>query len=604
VDRRSRKLLAVVLSSLPAFVSIASVANAAPKDAAATKLQRDAMDNDYLATNFAEAEKKLKQAIKICGTKDCSPGVLAKLHRDLGVVYIGGMNKKDDGKAEFAAAIAADASVALDKDLTTPDIQKAFDEAKSGGSTAATNNAGGGGDEEEEKPKKKKHKQADSDASDIVHTPPAEQAVLTPVPIYCELPDDIDATKVEVRYKPFGVTEWKTLVLKKMGGGYGGEVPCLDIGSTTGDLSYYIQAIDSNGDVVATNGTRSNPLKVPIRNELKGDPPHLPNKPPPAQCEDAGDCPPGLPGCEGKGKKHTKHGDKGWGASCDTDAECQEGLACKNGQCDSAPSGDSGAASSDDQPAGKACESNADCDDGVSCTDGFCGGAGGAGKKWLVSFAFEPDMALVSGTDVCTPESQQNNGYACFRADGQQYRGLPTVGAADAIAGGAALATVRVLVGLDRVVTKNITVGARVGYAFRGGPATDNGTKFLPFHAELRLAYWLGDHPFTKKGIRPYVFLAGGLAQVDAKVPVEIQEETDPTLRSNYSDYLAQQTDNPDRQSVDAWKKMGQSFAGGGGGIMYATTAKGGFLFDLKIMQMFPSSGTVIAPELGYVFGM
>lgn len=596
MDRRSRKLLAVVLSSLPAFVSIASVANAAPKDAAATKLQRDAMDNDYLATNFAEAEKKLKSAIALCGGNKCSPAVLAKLHRDLGVVYIGGMNKRDDGKAEFAAAIAADASVALDKDLTTPDIQKAFDEAKAGGASSNGGNAGGD-DEEEEKPKKKK-KKADADASDIVHTPPAEQAVLTPVPIYCELPDDIDATKVEVRYKPFGATEWKTLVLKKMGGGYGAEVPCLDIGTTTGDLSYYIQAIDSSGDIVATNGTRANPLKVPIRNELKGDPPHLPNKPPAAQCEDAGDCPPGLPGCEGKGKKKKqKHGDKGWGASCDADSECQEGLACKSGQCDTGGAGESGGG---EEPAGKACESNADCDDGVSCTDGFCGGGGG--KKWLVSFAFEPDLALVSGTDVCAPESQANNGYACFRADGQQYRGVPTVGAADAIAGGMAFSTVRVLVGLDRVITKNITVGARIGYAFRGGPDTDTGTKFLPFHAELRAAYWLGDHPFSKKGLRPYVFLAGGLAQVDAKVPVEISE--DYGRYPDYGDYTANQPDNPERQSVDAWKKMGQSFAGGGAGVVYATTAKSGFMIDLKVMQMFPSSGTVIAPELGYVFGM
>ena len=34
------------------------------------------------------------------------------------------------------------------------------------------------------------------------HTPPAEQAVNTPVPIYIEVPEEVGATKVTLRYKP------------------------------------------------------------------------------------------------------------------------------------------------------------------------------------------------------------------------------------------------------------------------------------------------------------------------------------------------------------------------------------------------------------------
>jgi len=44
----------------------------APKDAAANKLADDAIQGDYLATNFAEAEKKLRKAVALCGTDACS----------------------------------------------------------------------------------------------------------------------------------------------------------------------------------------------------------------------------------------------------------------------------------------------------------------------------------------------------------------------------------------------------------------------------------------------------------------------------------------------------------------------------------------------------
>ena len=46
--------------------------------------------------------------------------------------------------------------------------------------------------------------------------------------------------------------------------------------------------------------------------------------------------------------------------------------------------------------------------------------------------------------------------------------------------------------------------------------------KFLPYHGELKLAYWIGKEPFAKKGLRPYVHLGGGVAQIDAKLPVTI----------------------------------------------------------------------------------
>ena len=107
MDRRLRASLSLSLVSIGLLSSPPNAA-AAPKDAAATKLADEAINRDYLSANFAEAEKKLRQAIAMCGSGGCIPLVVGRLHRDLGVVLIAGLNKKDDGKQELAEAIRAD----------------------------------------------------------------------------------------------------------------------------------------------------------------------------------------------------------------------------------------------------------------------------------------------------------------------------------------------------------------------------------------------------------------------------------------------------------------------------------------------------------------
>jgi len=65
----------LVLAALALTLSFAKAADAAPRDAQALKLDDDAINNDYLATKFGDAERKLKQGIAICGKSACSPNV-------------------------------------------------------------------------------------------------------------------------------------------------------------------------------------------------------------------------------------------------------------------------------------------------------------------------------------------------------------------------------------------------------------------------------------------------------------------------------------------------------------------------------------------------
>jgi hypothetical protein len=113
------------------------LAFAAANDAAAAKLREAAIYQDYLATDFASAEKKLAQALALCEKPaDCTAATRARLHCDLGSVYFA-EQKSDEANAQFAAAVKEDPTVAIDPDLTTPDLQKAFAAATKGAAKPA-----------------------------------------------------------------------------------------------------------------------------------------------------------------------------------------------------------------------------------------------------------------------------------------------------------------------------------------------------------------------------------------------------------------------------------------------------------------------------------
>jgi hypothetical protein len=570
VDRRFHACLSLFLVSTGLLFSSPN-AVAAPKDAAATKLADDAINRDYLSANFAEAEKKLRQAIGMCGTTACVPTVVGRLHRDLGVVLIAGLNRRDEGKQELAEAIRADPDVALEKDLTTPEIDQIFKALKAGGLPPPKPTTG-----------------APGAAGELIHSPPPEQRTLTAVPIYVELPDGVTPAKVIARYKPHGTPDWKTLELHRMGNGYGGEAPCMDVGSTTGDFVYYVLATDAAGEVVGTSGTRAAPNKVVIKNEPVNEPPHLPGRPPPSRCREAGDCPPGMPGC---GRKTLPTG-RGWGATCTTDRECGTDYWCKQGTCESGVRVET---DNEPQASGKYCDSSADCDKGERCSPArACERAPEKAKKFWLSLNVGQDFSFIgTQADVCgTSDTLAAQNYACIDKDNYSYNGMPVdsaPGTGNAINGGIDAATTRFLLGAELLVGENVTLGARVGYV-RG---TAGGRSLAVFHGEGRVAFWFGREPFSRERVRPFLVVAGGLAEVDSKFSVPIIES--PLSTAGY----------PPTQTLTVWRQSGSAFAGGGFGVMIPTGGAGqGVTAEVKCIALFPDSGIAIAPSIGYALGL
>ncbi|MBX3207941.1 MAG: hypothetical protein KF764_23040 [Labilithrix sp.] len=565
---RSFLVIALPLAAGLALFFAAPAARAQGKaEGPAKALQKKAMEEDYLATEFTKAAEKLEKAIGQCGTDKCSAQLRSRLKRDLGVVQIGGGIDKEKGIASFVEAIKLDPTVTLDPDIKTKDLEQAFADAKkraaSGGGAPAN---GGGATPAGGQPE-----------GDFAHTPAAEQQVRTPIPVYVEYGGEEQLTKVIARYKGFGMTEWKTTELKKMGDkGWGGLLPCADV--QQGTTQYYLQGFDANNDPIATGGDRNNPYRVTITTEKPEESPHLPNASPPTQCADTGDCPPNFPGC----KKTTVGPEKIEPVGKDGGEFCEEDSECKSNKC---------------------------------TTDNKCTDYEGQkkGPKLWVGLSGAIDYTFVpSADDVCKLTAQatpiNDSNYYCTRSDGSDYPSRDPSQAAensaivlskdrgsDKVTGGGALGNVRLMLTLDYAVTPNVLVGGRLGLvlnSYSGAEAEVDGKRFaVPIHLELRATYVIGKDALYKKGFAPYAFGGAGIGQFETRIPVQVIEAPPGAAAA--------------KKDVDAWHIAGPAFIALGGGGRYAVNERFALMFGLRANFAFlnafaPSVGPEVGGQIGF----
>jgi hypothetical protein len=565
--------LAILLFAAPALAQNKAV------ETQARALQKKAMEEDYLNVDLDKATDKLNQAITKCGTDKCSSNLRALLRRDLSTVY-SAANKKDEAMATMVEALKIDGTIQLDANYKTKEIEAIYAAAKTRGGGGAPSSGGGGG----------------TPSGDFTHTPAAEQAIRTPLPVYVEYGGSEAVTKVVVKYKAFGMTEFKTLELKKMGTGWGGNIPCADI--LEGDTQYYIQGFNANNDPVATGGDRNHPYKVTISKTIAGDAPHLPGQQPLAQCAETGDCPPDFPGCK-KGAGVVDDNLKGAGEDCEEDAQCKSGT-CKDEKCTAPP------------------------DEGENGEPRL--------RHFWVGVAFSLDLQFISGANnVCALNPMTaapiTSTYACLQ-NGSNYPAgtgsngfqnaaliIDNKGKSDSVSGGIAPANLRFLASFDYAFNYNIMAGARVGYvalAYTGS----NVSAFPPIHLEARATYVFGHHALVQKGIRPVVLFAAGAAPFSAHVGVSTLEcDNNPTMQTPVGSgatgtctvnpkNMLHQAGIPVLHGVDAWRVGGPVFVAPGAGIRWGFSARAALSLNVKLAMAF-GNGFIFdpTPELFMQFG-
>jgi hypothetical protein len=641
--RRLASLLVLVVASLIALPALADPK--AEKDAQA--LQKKAIEEDSLNVNYPAAVKKLESALGKCGGSKCNPGLVATLTRDLGAMQI--LNGSvDEGKASFGKAIALDASLDLDPSYKNPMLSGIWAEVKKkggggggGGGAAAGGGgaaAGGGG--------------GPPSAGDFAHSPVPEAPVRTPLPIYAEYTGSEELKRVIVKYQGPGMSEWKTLKLKKGDSGYTGLISCKDV--AIGDMKYFIQGFDAQDNPIATSGSKNKPYVVPVKQDLDGPPPSLPGEDPPKQCGEGGgggggsdDCPPGMEGCSPAGKdageacekdKDCKshscqentcaEAGKEFGDDCQKDGECKSG-SCQDNKC---------AAGGNKKGPGDDCDSDDQCDSG-KCQDDKCteGSSGGKFPRVWLGFGLQLDMYLLpGGDDVCKLDNSAayTTAYSCIASpqavdltpfgggsipvngpfpsttkSGQTLNtniilsSKPVNGVSyDQVSGGFKIGNLRILASLDYALSQNALIGLRAGYVLFTDPTSGSPSPpFFPGHVEGRFTYLVGKNPLTKGGIAPMFFGGVGAGEFDAYLPVAVAVTPPPSV-------LAANPKAGDAvYGANAWTTAGPLFLAGGAGVRIGLGQKVAATGALKLeLGIGGTAGALfgVAPEIGMQFGL
>lgn len=607
----------------------------------------EAINVHYLATDFVKAEQLLAGTINACGNQ-CSAPVIAKAWMYIGIIRgVGNQNLKG-AKEAFRNAVNAYPGVTLDTDLATPEVQNAFNEmAGRGKTTPAPEPATVELTPQSEPPPPP----APAEPPPPIQCEPKVQEVQTrrPVPVSCvsKAPGVLRGT---LYYKEFGAQAYSRVPMKLNGGAWQAEVPCTATGMG-GTLSWYVEANDKQGNRVDGYGDADGPVDIMLSDATTEAPPHFPGKPAPARCADLSDCPPEMigtpacPGTEGQVVASAAEG-KGWGEACKEHSECQEGMGCLNGTCETGP----------------ACSSDSDCDEGScdkssgTCTYGSAeddsdssSGPRAKGPTNMVSLSIARDFTFVSGKALC--DGDLNPDASCYFGDNPYVIADPTTYSRQDAAtntmveqkaywNGGDTSTVgqgliRILLGYDRMFTPDISVGVNAGIAF--SPIPDGS---LAFHLDAHGRYWLSGNG---EGIKVFVGAGLGLGRVDNVATTSVTETQyqDSAYRRTLPDagattpagagssgvpaggtgftpatmgdptsapcLPAQSLDNTFRREfcqfdVKVATQYGSMFVAAGGGAWLNLGGHGPQL-ELLAKILFPTAGLSIQPTLSYVYG-
>lgn len=212
--------------------------------------------------------------------------------------------------------------------------------------------------------------------------------------------------------------------------------------------------------------------------------------------------------------------------------------------------------------------------------------------NWL-SLMLQQDFLVYSDTKNVCPSADQNGneylgqpGYSCRDANGV-YKGDVYYGAGNEVHGGFGLGTLRINLGYDRVLASKLMLGARFGLMLLQAPAVTGSKAPKPVGGEARVAYYFGDSPFERKGLRPYASFAVGFAEVHGKVSV--------VYYKNHIDYQ-----NNKQGRLDVWRVTGPGFAALSGG---ASLPLGSFLLSGEVRLQAMLGTFAFSPALAVTLG-
>lgn len=205
-------------------------------------------------------------------------------------------------------------------------------------------------------------------------------------------------------------------------------------------------------------------------------------------------------------------------------------------------------------------------------------------RNWI-TLGYQQDFVLHTSTqNVCNMGSR----YICYDGNNQTVDFSSGVYNGNEISStGLRLASGRILLGFERLLSKNFGIGLKVGAVVRGkGVILAGDSSFFMFHGEARLSVYPGSDPFGRTTkVRPYLFASGGVAETDSKISIEVVRT--PGVSEQYI----------------AWKRTGKGFASGGLGITFPLTPKVGPFVEARFLRMFEKPSYAMAAMGGMAIG-
>jgi len=550
-------------------------------------------ETDYLGMNYASGAARLDKALRGCAPANCSTGTQAALLRDIGTMEFRAGDKGFALKA-FGEALKLHPTIDLNPSYDSPDLRAVWEEVKRGTAPAAAPTppapppapavaplplapavpppapAPVAPPPPAPLPVTPPPVLSQPSKGEFVHTPVPEQKVDTPLPVFID-GGPPDTYHVIVRYKhskEHDDVEWSHIDLTRLVKGWGGLIPCSDM--VAGTMRYYIQAYNKDMDPLGGNGEAKTPYQVPVREEIYGPPPHLPNKNPPKSCHSKSK----GTGVPTKGAKEAEPPTKEANGSSaeDTREKHEARLATR-------------------EPL----------------------------RRWWVGVGAHFDFVqMPQGTDLCRlnpntalPANSLNvfcyapglgTDFPPHSAAGKVQNNELQPGTAGTSNGGVVLANVRLYASLDYALNANVLIGARAGIVllqYPGTQAAADGYGFsAPVYLEARVTGVFAKDGLTNDGIAPIAFAGAGVSSFDGHA------SGTATLCPTMSTTACAAT-MPTTVNVDMWRTNGPAFIDFGGGVRYAPTARYALIGALRANLSFGGNGLIptIGPEIDAQMG-
>lgn len=367
-------------------------------------------------------------------------------------------------------------------------------------------------------------------------SPPKITINVTTAPIRFELPILIDApdyaASVKLAFKTVAMERYAVREAKKQGGQYLVVVPC-EHTHFIGELRSYVVAYDADGHEIARLGTRETPIVIKLVEKMpsKMPAPTLPGGVEPGRCDENG-CPV-RSGCPDFFFLHSN-------SPCALDEECSFGHRC------------------------------------VVDDDGRRRCMKPRAPRVYIGLHGQLDTLFLGRTS----EACRDNAWACTKDDRDIGRGSASTD------GGLALGTVRALASVDYFLTHHVSLGLRLGYAFRG-----NAANFLPYHAELRVQLFPLSIDADGPGVRGFLSLSSGIGEVNAaRRDVTVFDALAPSDTCD---------GKPCVKGVSAYRRAGMGFLAVGGGAWILLGPRMALAGSVQLAFFAPTTALGMSGDLG-----